>query len=159
MIPLKYNVRNLRVRWVNTLMTVLGTGLVVWSSCILFGLVEGLQHSLDVSGDPRDLIVLRKGSSTETTSGFTTSKAQDVATLAGIERDESGRPLVASELVYIPVAERLDGSRTNIIVRGVEPASRPLRPAFAIVAGRDLVPGRGECIVSRNLSRRFKGAM
>jgi len=70
MIPLKYNVRNLRVRWVNTLMTVLGTGLVVWSSCILFGLVEGLQHSLTVSGDPLDLIILRKGSSTETTSGF-----------------------------------------------------------------------------------------
>ena len=70
MIPLKYNVRNLRVRWVTTLMTVLGTGLVVWSSCILFGLVEGLEHSLKVSGDPLDLIVLRKGSTNETTGGF-----------------------------------------------------------------------------------------
>jgi putative ABC transport system permease protein len=158
MIPLKYNVRNLRVRWVNTLMTVLGTGLVVWSSCILFGLVEGLQHSLTVSGDPLDLIVLRKGSSTETTSGFTTAKADDVATLPGIARGESGRPLVAPELVYIPVAERVDGGRTNIIVRGVVPASRPLRPRFTLVQGRDFVPGRGECIVSRSLSRRFKGA-
>ena len=62
MIPLKYNVRNLRVRWKTTLMTVLGTGLVVWSSCILFGLVEGLEHSLTISGDPLDLIVMRKGS-------------------------------------------------------------------------------------------------
>src|SRR4051794_12809266 len=158
MIPLKYNVRNLRVRWVNTLMTVLGTGLVVWSSCILFGLVEGLQHSLTVSGDPLDLIILRKGSSTETTSGFTTAKADDVATLPGIARDGSGRPLVASELVYIPVAERIDGGRTNIIVRGVVPASRPLRRGFTVVQGRDFVPGRGECIVSRSLSRRFKGA-
>ncbi len=70
MIPLKYNVRNLRVRWKTTLMTVLGTGLVVWSSCILFGLVEGLEHSLTISGDPLDLIVMRKGSSTETTGGF-----------------------------------------------------------------------------------------
>src|SRR3954451_21571470 len=114
MIPLKYNIRNLRMRWVGTLMTILGTGLVVWSSCILFGLVEGLQHSLNVSGDPLDLIVLRKGSSTETTSGFATSKADEVATLRGIASDESGRPLVASELVFIPVAERLDGGRTNI---------------------------------------------
>jgi len=158
MIPLKYNVRNLRVRWVSTLMTVLGTGLVVWSSCILFGLVEGLQHSLTVSGDPLDLIVLRKGSSTETTSGFSVSKADDLATLGGIARDDSGRPLVASELLYIPMAERLDGSRTNIIVRGIAPASRSLRPHFTIVQGRDLVPGRGECLVSRSLSRRFKGA-
>ena len=44
MIPLKYNVRNLRVRWKTTLMTVLGTALLVASSCILFGLVEGLDE-------------------------------------------------------------------------------------------------------------------
>ena len=135
MIPLKYNVRNMRVRWVNTLMTVLGTALVVWSSCILFGLVDGLQHSLNVSGDPLDLIVLRKGSTNETTSGFDKAKADDLATLGGIARDESGQPLVASELLNIPIAERLDGSRTNIIVRGVSAASPKLRPAFTILPG------------------------
>jgi putative ABC transport system permease protein len=159
MIPLKYNVRNMRVRWVNTTMTVLGTALVVWSSCILFGLVDGLQHSLKVSGDPLDLIVLRKGATNETSSGFEKAKADDLATLGGIARDESGQPLVASELINIPIAERLDGSRTNIIVRGVSAASPKLRPAFTILpGGRNFVPGKGECIVSRNLSRRFKGA-
>ena len=159
MIPLKYNVRNMRVRWVNTTMTVLGTALVVWSSCILFGLVDGLQHSLKVSGDPLDLIVLRKGATNETSSGFEKAKADDLATLGGIARDESGQPLVASELLNIPIAERLDGSRTNIIVRGVSPASRKLRPAFTILpGGRNFEPGKAECIVSRNLSRRFKGA-
>ena len=61
MIPLKYNVRNLRVRWKTTLMTIVGTALLVASSCILFGLVEGLEYSLKVSGDPLDLIILRKG--------------------------------------------------------------------------------------------------
>ena len=76
MIPLKYNVRNLRVRWKTTLMTVLGTGLVVWSSCILFGLVEGLEHSLTISGDPLDLIVLRKGSTNETTGGFESTQGR-----------------------------------------------------------------------------------
>ena len=60
MIPVKYNVRNLLVRWKTTVMTVLGTGLVVWSSCILFGLVEGLEHSLNISGDPLDVIVMRR---------------------------------------------------------------------------------------------------
>src|SRR3954471_23058405 len=159
MIPLKYNLRNLRVRWVTTTLTVLGTGLVVWSSCILFGMVDGLQHSLKVSGDPLDLIVLRKGATNETSSGFEKAKADDLATLGGIARDESGQPLVASELLNIPIAERLDGSRTNIIVRGVSAASPKLRPAFTILpGGRNFEPGKGECIVSRNLSRRFKGA-
>jgi putative ABC transport system permease protein len=158
MIPLRYNIRNLRVRRVSTAMTVLGTGLIVWSSCILFGLVDGLQHSLEVSGDPLDLIVIRKGSTNENTGGFDWSKAEDLKTVPGTARGEGGRPLVASEMVHIPLAERLDGGTTNIIVRGVEPPSRQLRPAFTIIQGRDLVPGRGECIVSRSMSRRFKGA-
>ncbi len=158
MVPLKYNIRNLRARWVNTLMTVLGTGMIVWSSCALFSLVEGLQHSLNLSGDPLDLIVLRKGSSSETTSGIESSKADRMLTLAGIERDAEGKPLAAAELIHIPVAERSDGGRTNLIVRGIQPASRRLRPDFRIVQGRDLVPGKGEAIVSQGLSRRFKGA-
>src|SRR5215472_8295253 len=98
MIPLKYNVRNLRVRRVSTLMTVLGTGLVVWSSCILFGLVDGLQHSLKISGDPLDLIILRKGSTNETNSGYATRTADDIATLSGIATDENGMALVAKEM-------------------------------------------------------------
>ena len=156
MIPLKYNIRNLRVRWKTTVMTTLGTGLVVWSSCILFGLVEGLEHSLKVSGDPLDLIVMRKGSVTETTGGFESSKADELLVLPGIAHDEAGQPVAAKELLNIPIAKRKNGTTTNIIVRGVEPASRVLRPDFKIVAGRDFVPGRGECIVSRKMSARFR---
>jgi putative ABC transport system permease protein len=158
MIPLKYNLRNLRVRWKTTLMTMLGTGLVVWSSCVLFGLVDGLEHSLNVSGDPLDLIVMRHGSTNETTGGFESMRADQILTLPGIARDEAGHPLVAEELLNIPIAVRENGTRTNVIVRGVQPASRTLRPGFRIVEGRDLSEGKGECIVSRSMSLRFKGA-
>lgn len=158
MIPLKYNVRNLRVRWKTTLMTMLGTGLVVWSSCILFGLVDGLEHSLTISGEPLDIIVMRPGSTNETTGGFESNKADQILTLPGIARDESGLVLAAEELLNIPIAARENGTRTNIIVRGVQPASRKLRPDFKILEGRDLISGRGECIVSRSMSRRFRGA-
>ncbi len=166
MVPLKYNVRNLRVRWVNTLMTVLGTGLIVWSSCGLFSLVEGLQHSLKLSGDPLDLIVLRKGSTSETISGIESDKSDKIVNLAGIARDESGQVLASGELLHIPVVERVGGGRANLIIRGIEPASEPgqkpvaetLRPDFKIVQGRDLEAGKGEAIVSRSMSRRFKGA-
>ncbi len=160
MIPLKYNVRNLRVRWVNTLLTMLGTGAIVWSSCILFGLVEGLQHSMKVSGDPLDVIVMRKGSTSETNSGIELTTAEKIPTLPGIARDEKGRPLAALELLNIPVVERVDGSRTNLIIRGIDPVSTELRPDFKILEGqgRMLEPGKGECVVSKNLAKRFKGA-
>lgn len=158
MIPVKYNIRNLRVRWKTTLLTVLATGLVVWSSCILFGMVEGLEHSLKVSGDPLDLIIVRKGSSNEIGSGLSTEKADDLLNLPGIARDDKGNPLAAKELLNIPIAERKNGSHANVIVRGVQQASRRLRPEFKIVDGQDFVEGRGECIVSRKLSRTFSGA-
>lgn len=158
MIPLKYNLRNLWVRRVTTLMTVLGTGAVVWCSCILFGLAEGLQHSLSISGEPLDLIVLRKGSTNETTGGFDSSKADEIATLDGIARDENGAPLIANELLNIPVLERRDDTRANVIIRGISAASRKLRTDFRIVEGRDINPSSGECLISKLLVGRFKGA-
>jgi putative ABC transport system permease protein len=158
MIPIKYNIRNLRVRWKTTLMTTLGTALLVASSCILFGLVEGLEYSLKISGDPLDLIILRKGSSNETTGGFESAKADELLNLPGIERDASGTPLAAKELLNIANGERANGTRNNLIIRGTQAASRALRPDFKIVAGRDFHEGKGECIVSRSISSRYKGA-
>ncbi len=159
MIPLKYNVRNLRVRWKTTLMTVLGTGLVVWSSCILFGLVEGLEHSLTISGDPLDLIVMRKGSSNETTGGFETVKADEILNSAGHRPRREG-----------PSAGR-QGAAEHPDRRAAERHARPtssfaacsrLRgscgPTSRSSTAGTSSKGRGECIVSRNMSTRFKGA-
>ena len=158
MVPLKYNLRNLWVRRGTTLMTVAGTALIVWSSCILFSMVEGLQHSLDVSGDPLDLIILRKGSTNETDGGFELDKADTMVTLKGVARDPKLGPLVSRELLNSPVMERSDGSRTNLIVRGMDPIGRLLRRDFTITNGRDLEPGKGEAIISERLSGRFKNS-
>ncbi|MFM1801444.1 MAG: hypothetical protein RJA81_796 [Planctomycetota bacterium] len=158
MVPLKYNTRNLWVRRGTTLMTVAGTALIVWSSCILFSMVEGLQKSLDVSGDPLDLIILRKGSTNETDGGFELDKADTMVTLRGVATDSKFGPLVSREMLNIPVMERTNGSRTNLIVRGLDPVGRLLRRDFEIVAGRDLEPGKGEAIVSERLSGRFKNS-
>ena len=158
MVPLKYNLRNLWVRRGTTLMTVAGTALIVWSSCILFSMVEGLQHSLDVSGDPLDLIVLRKGSTNETDGGFELDKADTMITLKGVAKDPEQGVLVSRELLNIPVMERSNGTRTNLIVRGLDPVGRKLRRDFKITVGRDLQSGKGEAIVSERISGRFKNS-
>ncbi len=41
-------------------------------------------------------------------------------------------------------------------MRGVQPASRVLRPDFKIVEGRDLKPGVNEAITSRAMAKRFQ---
>ena len=156
MVPIKYNIRNLWVRRGTTVMTVMGTALIVWSSCILFSMVEGLQHSRDVSGDPLDMIILRKGSNNETDGGFELDKADTMVSLPGVAADPKLGPLVSREIVNIPTMDRATGSRANVIVRGLDPVGRLLRRDFAITAGRDLEPGKGEAIVSERLSGRFK---
>ncbi len=157
MIPFKYTLRNLRERWVTTLMTVFATGLVVWACVLTFGMVDGLEHALRVGGEPMDLIVMRQGSDNETSSFIDESTAKEVATLEGIAKDEQGKPLCSGEFVTILTKPRRNGGgTTNLIVRGLEPVGRQLRPDFMIVEGRDLKPGVNELITSRNMAERFE---
>jgi putative ABC transport system permease protein len=157
MIPVKYNLRNLRVRWVTTLMTVVGTGLVVWATVLSFGLSDGLEHALTISGDDLDLIVLRKGSTEETSSNIDQKLAREVASLEGIAKDAAGEPLCSAEFVTILTKPRRNnGGTTNLIVRGLQEGGRGLRPGFRIVRGRDLRPGVNEVITSERMAERFE---
>ena len=157
MIPLKYNIRNLRARWVTTLMTVVATGWVVWATVLTFGMTDGLEHALRISGDALDIIVMRKGSDAETSSAIESQTAREIANLEGIAKTQSGEPMCSTEFVTIfTKPRRNNGGTTNLIVRGVETSSRELRPDFKIVEGRDLKAGVNEIITSRQMAERFE---
>lgn len=157
MIPLKYNYRNLRVRWVTTLMTMLSIALVVCAMVVTFGLTDGLEHALRISGHPLELIALRKGATDETGSTITPQQAEQLATQPEIARDDQGAPFCSAEFVTIlNKPKRNNAGTSNLIVRGLEAIGRKMRPDFKIVAGRDLKPGVNEAITSDNLARRFQ---
>jgi putative ABC transport system permease protein len=157
MIPAKYNLRNLRVRWMTTLMTVVATGLVVCVSVLVLGLIDGIERALRISGQPLDLIVVRKGSTNETASGIQLSVARDIASLPGIAKTASGQPMCSVELVTILTKPRRNnGGTVNLIIRGLEDVGRQLRPDFKITEGRDLQPGVNEAITSRQMAERFE---
>lgn len=157
MIPTKYTYRNLQVRSATTVMTVLATALVVWTMVLTFGLTDGLEHALRISGQPLDLIVLRKGSTDETSSVIDEQTAREIATLDGIQRDDVGQRLCSVEFATILTKPRRgDGGTTNMIVRGLEDVGRQLRPGFTIVQGRDVRPGLNEAITSEAMARRFE---
>ena len=160
MIPLRYNLRSLRARWVTSLMTIFGTALVVWATVLAFGLGAGLDHTLEVSGGPLDLIAMRKGASAEIASIIDREVARQIEeTLPGIATDENGRKLCSPELVVIVGATRSTyGGRTNLIIRGVTSAARALRPGLHVVEGREAKSGLREAITSRSVSKRFTGA-
>ena len=158
MVPLKYNIRSLQARKIGSLMTIFGVGMVVWASIFAFGLSAGLDKTLEIAASPLDLLVLRKGSTSEAVSAVTEANARDIVALPGIATDRAGRPLAAAELVVFGYLPR-HGSTTkvNVTVRGVLPVSRELREGMQIVEGRDFKPGVREAIVSRAMSERFQG--
>ena len=157
MIPLKYNLRSLRVRWVTTLLTCLAIGVVVLASVLTFGMIDGIEHALNTSGDPSDLIIMRKGATSEMSSSITVTSAKELVNLPGVAKGPDGEPLGSAEFVTILTKPRRNqGGTTNVIVRGLDPVGRQLRPNFKIVGGRDLTPGVNELITSRSIARRFE---
>ncbi|MCC6491869.1 MAG: ABC transporter permease [Pirellulales bacterium] len=158
MVPFKYNLRSLRARKVGSLMTIFGVGMVVWASIFAFGLSAGLDKTLEIAAGPLDVIVMRKGSTSEAVSAVSDEVARDIIALPGIATNRDGRPLAATELVifgYLP--RRGQTQKVNVAVRGVLPVSRELRDGMQIVEGRDFRPGVREAIVSRAMSERFQG--
>src|SRR5688572_28054827 len=158
MIPVKYNLRNLRIRWVTTLMTSVFTGLLVCASVLVFGLVDGLLHAFTVSADEQKLIVLRKGSDNETSSRIDGETARKLRDLEGLATDPAtGVPLSSAERVTIQTKPRRgDTVAVNLIVRGMTQPGPAMRPGFQIVEGRDLRSGTNEAITSKSIAARFQ---
>ncbi len=157
MIPLKYNLRSLRVRWATTLLTCIAIGVVVFASVLTFGMIDGIEHALSASGDPADLIIMRQGSNDEMSSNVPGTSARELANLPGIETGSDGQPLASREFVTILIKPRRNGGGTaNVIVRGLDQVGRELRPDFKIVEGRDLEPGLNEVITSHGIADRFE---
>src|SRR5438067_2857611 len=65
MIPLKYNIRNLIVRWKTTLLTAVGFMMVVALLVVMLAFVEGLNELSRKTGPPGNVIILRDGATDE----------------------------------------------------------------------------------------------
>ena len=155
-IPVSYNVRNLRLRKGLTLMTALGIALTVATAVFLMSLVAGLDQAFATTGDPHNVVVLRKGSDAELTGGFPLDTVQTLRSLAGVARDKNGEPLASGELVTIIVLPRRDGTgEVNVTVRGTKAIGIALRPNIQLAEGRWFQPGQREVVVSKSIHNRF----
>ncbi len=154
-IPLKYNLRHLRVRWRSTLASVVFIALVVAVFVMVMALARGLRATYLNTGDSHNLLVLRKGSLAESSSQISFDEVRRVKYLDGIARDTQGEPLVSAEIIVLITMERRSGGTAHVQVRGLGPMGGRLRPGVRLVEGRMFEPGRRECIVSRSVAGRF----
>ena len=158
-LPLSYSVRSLLARRLRTALTVGVIALVVIATTLFLGLISSLQRTLRTTGDERNLIVMRKGSSNDGSSQLSLTALQDIRFFEGIARDASGEPLVSPELVVQPFFRRKDGGRENVLVRGVEPApALAVHDEVKIVEGRMFQASSGEVVVGRGVAGRYEGA-
>src|SRR5207253_10967863 len=92
-IPISYNVRNMKLRKGLTIMTALGIALTVTTAIFIMALLAGLQKAFVTSGNPLNVLVLRKGSTSELTGPFPADILPELKTLPGIAYDLHGGPL------------------------------------------------------------------
>ncbi len=158
-IPISYNVRNLRLRKGLTIMTALGIALTVTTAIFLMALLAGLARAFVTSGDPLNVLVLRKGSEAELSGGFDATNFPTLKNLPGIAKDSHGEPLASGEWVVVIVLPRKDGTgEVNVTVRGMMPDGLELRPRVKLVEGRWFTPGQREVVVSQSIHKRFSQA-
>jgi len=155
-LPLTYNYRNVFVRWRATLATILGIGLVVAVYVLVQALAVGLEKSASNTGDPRNIMIVRKGSTAESTSMVSLAQFQTLRYWPQIARNEAGEPLISADLLALISQPRIDGhGEANVSVRGLKLAGLALRPQVKLIAGRWFTSGQREVCVSHKLAGRF----
>jgi putative ABC transport system permease protein len=155
-LPIRYSLRNALVRWRSTIATVLGIGLVVFVFVLLQSLAAGIEKSSGNTGDPRNVLVVRKGSTAESASLISRENYQQIRYFEGIARNEQAEPIICADVLALINLPRLgDGGEANVLLRGVTPQGMELRPQVRLEAGRWFTPGKREVVVSAKLARRF----
>ena len=155
-LPLNYNLRSVVVRWRSTGSTIACIALVVAVYVLVQALAVGLEKASANTGDPRNLLVVRKGATAESTSQITPEQYRIIRALEEVEKTTEGRPVASGDLCLVINVPRIDVGEANAIVRGVSPQGKELRPQVELVDGRWFRPGMREAVVSKRLSGRLK---
>jgi putative ABC transport system permease protein len=145
-IPLPYNFKSVFVRWRSTAATILGVALVVTVFILLHAMAAGLEKSSGNTGDPRNVMIVRKGSTAESSSVVTPDQFKVIEYLPQIASDAQGN-----------LPRRDNAGEANVTMRGVTPMGVQLRPQVKLVNGRWFTPGKREAVVSTRIAKRFAG--
>jgi putative ABC transport system permease protein len=157
-LPISYNVRNLKVRWRATLLSIGGIALVVAVFVVLASMSIGFRLALRATGRTDNAIVVQRGSISELTSWVPLDERNVLIVDARVARGADGQPLASPEWVVASnMPRRSDGQPTNVTIRGVTPRAFEVRGGIAIRQGRRLTPGLRELIVGERIVERMRG--
>ncbi len=153
-----YNIRSMVVRKGTAAMTAMGIAMVVAVFVMTLAIAQGFRSTLVASGSPDNVIILRKGSTSENLSAVLRPQVPLIESLPQIARGPDGRPLASPELLVIISLPRVtDGQPANVPLRGVGPKAYEVRSTLKFAEGRRFAPGTREINVGQQALIRFKG--
>ncbi len=156
-IPVVYNLRSVKVRWLSALVAIFGIAGTVGVFVAMLSLARGFQATLISSGSPSNAIILRSGSVNELSGSVPLDQVKVVEDKPGIARGASGS-LVSPEVVVVAAFPLLStGTDANVQVRGVSAKALEVRNNVKIVKGRFFQPGLAELVVGRNVDKTYAG--
>ena len=159
LLPWPYIARNLWVRRVTTLLTAGGMALVVYVFATVLMMGEGIRATLVATGQPDNVMVLRKGAGAEINSSISRAQAAIIESQPGVAGYAQGGKLVSREPVVLNTLPKRGSLKpSNITVRGTSATGLALRPQVRIIQGRMFRPGTSEIVAGQAVARGFVGA-
>jgi ABC-type lipoprotein release transport system permease subunit len=163
MIPLRYNSRNLIVRWKTTLLTAVGFTLVVALLVVMIAFVQGLNDLSKKSGPEGNVMILRDGATDELLSDLADGVNLSQLWLHPevLYHPKGPNEKLASREVYSIATQEIKPTDPNgrsdyrfLQVRGVEdPEVAGAVHGLTLVAGRWLDPVGNEIVVGQGIAR------
>jgi putative ABC transport system permease protein len=151
-------IRSIRERLGSSAVAVVGIAGVVLVFVAVLSIAEGVKATMESSGDPNTVLILRAGSDTEMTSGLGGDAVRIIQDAPGIAHDSSGTPLMSPELfVVVDHPLKRSGSAANVPLRGVTAEAFKVHKDVKIVEGRNIEFGKNEIIAGRAAQRQFVG--
>ena len=156
-VPIVYNLRSMKVRWLTAVAAVLGIAGTVGVFVAMLALAHGFRATLVNSGSPDNVLIRRAGSSAELDGSVALEQVQAIEDEPGVAHD-NGKPLVSPEAVLIAGFNlKATGTNANVQIRGVSPIVLKVRPNVKIVEGRFFEPGLAELVIGKNVTSTYEG--
>lgn len=156
-IPIIYNLRSMRVRWLTAVAAVLGIAGTVGVFVAMLALAHGFRATLVNSGSPENVLIRRAGSSAELDGSVALDQVQAIEDEPGVAHD-GGKPLVSPEAVMIAGFNLKEtGTNANVQIRGVSPIVLKVRPNVKMIEGRFFEPGLAELVIGKNVTSTYEG--
>lgn len=158
-VPFSYNWRNLWARKLTTGLTVIGISLVVFVFAAVLMLSEGIRDTMVATGSKDNVIIIRKGSTSDLLSVIMRDQIDLIATFPEMQKNPDGSIMASADVVtMINLDKKGSGDMGNIYLRGMANPANNIRSQVKLTEGRWFRPGQAEAVVGNKVHDLFQGA-